>query len=214
MTTADQGSGATSARETDREKIDRIAAYVDDQRKAEKSWFQQWSTFTVYLALAAFFFGIGTWSDLRNRIAGPPPDPAQLTNDSFVKTLEAFCKPYVGQVPNKNKGTGFARIAADDLDVLKVRQQMGLVWTTYSAPTGMDPRDIGSLASIKSNYFAANAFLQGAIGRAKAADRDGYTLDVGLYRQANAAYLKAAGDLGFTTCAHYWGINDVPQTAP
>ncbi|MCX4617528.1 hypothetical protein [Streptomyces mirabilis] len=140
MTTADHGSGATSAREPDREKIDRIAAYVDDQRKAEKSWFQQWSTFTVYLALAAFFFGIGTWSDLRNRIAGPPPDPAQLTKDSFVKMLETFCKPYVGQAPNKNKGTGFARVAADDLHVLNVRQQMGLVWTTYSAPTGMDSK--------------------------------------------------------------------------
>ncbi|MFF1746196.1 hypothetical protein [Streptomyces mirabilis] len=91
---------------------------------------------------------------------------------------------------------------------------MGLVWTTYSAPSGMAPKDIASLASIKSNYFAANSFLQGAIGRAKAGDRDGYTLDVGLYRQANAAYLKAAGDLGFTTCARYWGVNDVPQTAP
>ncbi|TKA00997.1 hypothetical protein [Actinacidiphila oryziradicis] len=214
MTSADHGSGATSAREPDREKIDRIAAYVDDQRKAEKSWFQQWSTFTVYLTLAAFFFGIGTWSDLRNRIAGPPPDPAQLTKDSFVKSLETSCKRYVGQVPKKNKGTGFARVAADDLDVLNARQQMGLVWLTYSAPTSMAPEDIGASASIKSYYFAANSFLQGAIGRAKAGDRDGYALDVGLYRQANAAYLKAAGDFGFTVCAHYWGVDDVPQTAP
>ncbi|MFF1746195.1 hypothetical protein [Streptomyces mirabilis] len=103
MTTADHGSGATNAREPDREKIDRIAAYVDDQRKAEKSWFQQWSTFTVYLALAAFFFGIGTWSDLRNRIAGPPPDPAQLTRSASSRRSRPFASPTLDRFRTRTK---------------------------------------------------------------------------------------------------------------
>jgi len=213
MTTGDDGSGAASAREPDNEKIERIAAYVDDQRKAEKGWTQQWSTVTVYLALAAFFFGIGTWSDLRNRIGGSPPAPSQVVKDNFVKVLESFCDVVVEQVPKENKGAGFARVAADDLDVLNARQHMGAIWITYSAPAGMARGDIGTLASTKSYYFAADSFLQAAVGRAKAGDRDGYALDIGLYRQANAAYLKEAGDFGFTVCAHYWGVDDVPQTS-
>jgi hypothetical protein len=33
----------------------------------------------------------------------------------------------------------------------------------------------------------------------------------GLYRQTNAAFLKAASDFGFTVCNHYWAVDDVPQ---
>lgn len=33
----------------------------------------------------------------------------------------------------------------------------------------------------------------------------------GLYRQTNAAFLKAASDFGFTVCNHYWTVDDVPQ---
>jgi hypothetical protein len=213
MTTGDQESGAASAREPYDEKIERIAAYVDDQRKAEKSWIQQWSTFTVYLGLAAFFFGIGTWSDLRNRIAAPPPSRSQAAKDGFVQTLDGYCRGFVGEIPNENKGTGFAQVAAHDVDVLNARQRMSIVWSTYSAPADMDPRDTGALASIMSYYFSADSFLQAAVGRAKAADFDGYTLDVGLYRQANAAYLKAASDFGLTVCAHYWGVLDAPPAS-
>lgn len=74
---------------------------------------------------------------------------------------------YLRRVPNQNTGTGFGRVAADDLDVLNSREQLSLAWTAYPAATGMATKDIGSLASIRSHYVAADSFLQGAIGRAR-----------------------------------------------
>jgi hypothetical protein len=62
--------------------------------------------FTTYLALAAFFFGIGTFTDLRNRIVAPPPAPGQAAKDSFVKTLDQYCKSFVDVRPSGAAGTG------------------------------------------------------------------------------------------------------------
>jgi hypothetical protein len=113
--------------------------------------------------------------------------------------------------PSEKKGTGYARIAADDLEVLTARNKMNLAWNTYPVPEDMAPKDVGAFESVKSYYFAASDLLQAAVARATAGDRDGYALDVGLYRQANAAFLKAASDFGFTVCNHYWAVDDVPQ---
>ncbi|MEU0040215.1 hypothetical protein [Streptomyces sp. NPDC006333] len=51
--------------------------------------------------------------------------------------------------------------------MLNSREQLSLAWTAYPAATGMATKDIGSLASIRSHYVAADSFLQGAIGRAR-----------------------------------------------
>jgi hypothetical protein len=195
MAATNNESGTTSRRESDSEKIDRIAAYVRDQRDAEKSWTASLGKFTVYLALAAFFFGIGTLSDLRNRLVAPPPTPAEAAKESYVKTLDEYCASFVGARPSGNAGTGWARIAADDLDVLTARNQMNLAWKTFSIP----------------EHIAASDLLQAAINRARAGDGDGYAVEIGLYRQTNAAFLKAASDFGFTVCNHYWTVDDVPK---
>lgn len=208
MTTPDHEPGIPSVREPDNKKIDRIAAYVDEQRKSANNWTHYWGTFTVYTAVAAFFFGIGTWSDLRSRISHPV-DEAQKLKDTSVSRLDDSCKDDIGDL-HKKKGTGWTLVVADDLEILNARQGMGAVWL-YANPAGMRSQDIAAIGSIKSYYFAANSFLESAIDRAKAADRDGYTLRVGLYRQANAAYLKATGDFGFTVCDHYWGLDDAPR---
>jgi hypothetical protein len=211
MAATNNESGTTSRRESDSEKIDRIAAYVRDQRDAEKSWTASLGKFTVYLALAAFFFGIGTLSDLRNRLVAPPPTPAEAAKESYVKTLDEYCASFVGARPSGNAGTGWARIAADDLDVLTARNQMNLAWKTFSIPEHMAAKDIGAFESIRSYYFAASDLLQAAINRARAGDGDGYAVEIGLYRQTNAAFLKAASDFGFTVCNHYWTVDDVPK---
>jgi hypothetical protein len=211
MTTADNESGSTGGRQSDSENLDLIAAYVRDQRKGEKSWTQQLGRFTVYLALAAFFFGIGTLSDLRNRIAPPPLSPAEMAKNSYVGTLDEYCKGFTGARPSEKKSTGWARIAADDLAVLTTRNKMNLAWTTYPVPGDMAPKDVGAFQSIRSYYVAASDLLQAAVARANAGDRDGYALDVGLYRQTNAAFLKAASDFGFTVCDHSWAVDDVPR---
>jgi hypothetical protein len=211
MTATNNESGTTSGHESDSDKIDRIAAYVRDQRKAQKSWTERLGKLTVYLALAAFFFGIGTFTDLRNRLAASGPTPAQAAKDGYVNTLDEYCKSFVGVRPGGNKGTGYDRIAADDLDVLTARNRMNLAWNTFSIPQSMDPKDIGAFESVRSYYFAASDLLQAATNRAKAGDGDGYALDIGLYRQSNAAFLKAASDFGFTVCNHYWTVDDVPK---
>jgi len=202
-------SETTSGRESDSQKIDRIAGYVHDQREAEQSWTASLGKFTVYLAVAAFFFGIGTFADLRNRLVAPPPTPAHAAKDSYVRTLDGYCRTFVGVRPSGNTGTGYARVAADDLAVLNARNQMNSAWNTFGIPQQMAPGDAGAYESIKSYYFAASDFLQAAISRAQAGDSEGYALDIGLYRQTNAAFLKAASDFGFTICNHYWTVDDV-----
>ena len=41
-------------------------------------------------------------------------------------------------------------------------------------------------------------------------DRDTERRD-SLYRQTNAAFLKAASDFRFTFCNYYWTVDDVPE---
>jgi hypothetical protein len=210
MSAASNESGATSGRESDSERIERIAAYVREQRRADRSWTASLGRFTTYLALAAFFFGVGTLADLRNRVAAPPPAAAQAARDGYVRSLDGYCRSLVTPLPSGSTATGWARIAADDLEVLTGRNRMNLAWNTFAIPGSIAADDIGTLESIKSYHFAANDFLQAAIGRARAADADGYSASIGQYRQANAAFLKAASDFGFTVCNHYWTVDDAP----
>jgi hypothetical protein len=208
MATTSNETGTTREPESDSEKIDRIEAFLRDQRKAEKSWTASLSKFTVYLALAAFFFGIGNLTDLEHRFVAPPPTPATAAKESFVRTLDEYCKDFVG-VRLRTTGTEWGSIAAYDLQVLNARNEMNLAWNTNN-PQNLAPKDIGAFESIRSYFFAASDLLQAAIGRARAGDVEGYALDIGLYRQTNAAFLKAASDFGFTVCNHYWGVRDVP----
>jgi hypothetical protein len=209
--TVHHGAQPGGTRESDSEKIDRIAAYVGEARKAEKSWTERFGKFTVYLALAAFFFGIGNVTDLRNRLAAPAPTRAQAAKDAYVSTLDTYCKGFVGVRPGVPKGGGYARIAADDLDVLTARNRMNLAWNTYPIPGDMAPSDAGTFESIRSSYFAANDLLQAAVEEARAQDSHGYAFDIGLYRQANAEFLRTASDYGFTVCDHYWPVDDAPS---
>ena len=62
---------------------------------------------------------------------------------------------------------GYTRIAADDMEILTARNRMNVSWNTYPIPVGMELRDIGEFESIRSYYFAANDFLQAAIGAAR-----------------------------------------------
>jgi hypothetical protein len=210
MAATDNESGTTSGRESDSEKIDRIAAYVRDQRRTEKSWTASLGRFTTYLALAAFFFGVGTFADLRNRVVAPPPAAADAAKDGYVKALDQYCTGFVGARPSGNAAAGWAKITADDLDVLAARNRMNLAWNAFPVPRTMAPEAIGAFESIKSYYFAASDLLQAAVDRAKAGDAAGYALAIGLYRQTNAAFLKGASDFGFTVCNHYWTVDDVP----
>ncbi|WP_460337859.1 hypothetical protein [Actinoallomurus acanthiterrae] len=209
MTTPE--SKDTSERESDSKKIDDIAAYVRDQRKADESAWKSLEGLSVYLAIAAFFFGIGTFSDLRKHLV---KDPDQLAKANYVKEMDHYCKEHIDTTSTTRKGTVYATIAADDLDVLSARDRMSLAWTAVWVPGDMTPKDIGAVSSIRSYYFAANNLLQAAIGRARARDGDGYALDIGLYRQTNAAFLKEASDFGFTVCNHLWGVDDVPKLNP
>ena len=210
MTATSDESGASSGRESDIQKIDRIAAHVREQRKADKSWTASLGRFTTYLALGAFFFGVGTFTDLRNRLAAPQPTAAQAAKDGYVRSLDGYCGSLVGALPSGSTATGWARIAADDLNVLTARNRMNLGWNTFAIPRSMAAEDIGAFESIKSYYFAANDFLQAAIGRARVGDADGYSVNIGQYRQTNAAFLRAASDFGFTVCNHYWTVDDAP----
>jgi hypothetical protein len=213
MTTAEDEFEGAGGRGSDSEKIERIAAYVRDQRKAERSWTELLGRFTVYLALAAFFFGIGTVSDLSHRFAASPPSAATASRAGYVESLDTYCKGFVGAPAGGNKGTGYARIAADDLAVLTARNRMNLAWNSFPVPKAMAPKDVAAFESIRSDYFAANDFLQAAVARARAHDTAGYALDIGLYRQTNATFLTAAATFGFTTCAHYWPVADAPKPA-
>jgi hypothetical protein len=203
-------SDTVGERESDSQKIDRIAAFVQEQRKEGQSWTASLDKFTIYLAVAAFFFGVGTFADLRRRFDPPPPNSAQLAKDGYVKTLDDYCKSFIGTPPGGGTGTGYAKIAADDLAVLNARHRMNGVWNYYGFPANMAARDRSGYLSIKSYYFAANDLLQAAVGRARAGDGEGYARDVGLYRAANGAFLKAAVDFGFTVCDHYWPVDDAP----
>jgi hypothetical protein len=210
MTTPDNPSTPADGHPTGAENLELIAEYVRDQRNAQKSWTQQLGSLTVYLGLAAFFFGIGTFSDLRNRFAPPPPSSAQAAKHAYVSTLDTYCQGFIKLPARTTKDTGYAGIAGDDLAVLTARNRMDEAWTLYPAPRDLAPEDLGAFESIKSYFFAANDLLQAAVARARAGDGGGYALDIGLYRQTNAAFLKSASDYGFTVCDHYWAVDDLP----
>ncbi|MDN3352939.1 hypothetical protein [Actinomadura sp. DC4] len=201
----------TSKRESDSQKIDAIAEYVRDQRKADKSPWKSLEGLSVYLAIAAFFFGIGTFTDLRKHFL---KDPDNLAKVNYVKRMDGYCTGYIATTFPRHVGAVFAAIAADDLDVLSARERMGLAWTTVPIPANMSPKDIGVANSVRSYYVASDNFLQAAIGRARVGDGEGYALDIGLYRQTNAAFIKEASDFGFTACNHLWGVDNVPKLNP
>lgn len=209
MTTEGESRAAAGHR-TEREQLDLIAAYVRDQRKTEQSWSGQLGRFTVYLALAAFFFGIGTLSDLQNRIVSPPPPPSEVARKALVGSLDEGCEGKTTVRLSKKKSTGYERIAADDLEILEARVNLNHVWFSQPASGAMTRKDRAAFTSITSNYFAANDFLQAAVDRAKAGDEDGYARDIGLYRRANASFVKEAADFGFETCDVSWGVDGAP----
>lgn len=77
---------------------------------------------------------------------------------------------------------------------------MRSLWFSQPVSGAMARKDRAALSSITSNYFAANDFLQAAADRAKAGEEDGYARDIGLYRRADASFVKEAADFGFGTC--------------
>jgi hypothetical protein len=196
--------------ESDSQKIDRIAAFADEQRRESRSWTARIDRFTIYVAAATFFFGVGTFTDLRKRLDPPASSPAQVAKDGYVRTLDTDCRTFVTPPPAPGTGSGYAKIAADDLAVLQARHRMNHVWNLYPPPAAMTRRDVGTYLSVKSYFFAASDLLQAAVGRARTGDGVGYAQAVGQYREANAAFLAAATDFGFTVCNHYWTVDDAP----
>jgi hypothetical protein len=190
--------------ESDREKIDRIAAYVDDQRRGEKSWIATWSKFTAYLALATFFFGIGTFSDIRDHLGASPVDYDKLARDNYTKLVDSHCSKVIQEEKEILPGLLDDAVTAD-LHVLESRQEMADAWLT-SVPDTMTDKDRAALRSMLVYYGSATEFLRAAIDRAREDDYHGYTVDVGQYMQASAAFVKLAGDFGFTRCDHPWGV--------
>ncbi|MCX4774831.1 hypothetical protein [Streptomyces sp. NBC_01285] len=201
MTAADSNPQPDVAHSPDSEKIDRIAAYVDDQRRGADSWIAHWGKFSAYLAVAAFFFGVGTFSEIREFLS--PPEPT--SEEKYTQQVNKSC---YGRIrPNLSDDTfvpELSNAAPHNQQVLKYRLEMFVAFNT-PVPGDLPQKSRASLESALVYYGSANSFLRAAIESAKAGDNHAYMVDIGLYRQSSAAFSQAAGEAGIPLCRFYWG---------
>ncbi|MFJ8770357.1 hypothetical protein [Streptomyces clavifer] len=202
MTAADRNPQPEVA-SSDSEKIDRIAAYVDDQRRSEDSWIAQWGKFSAYLAVAAFLFGVGTFSDIRNLL--PSADPLPTSEERYAQQVSASCLSVINANPIREKVIiDLSKAAAYDQNVLKFREKMSRAFS-ISVPDDMSQKNRAALSSAFLFYRSADSFLRAAVESAKAGDAHAYTVEIAHYKQSSAAFAKAAADGNISSCRYYWG---------
>ncbi|WP_143657696.1 hypothetical protein [Streptomyces sp. MNU77] len=202
MTTPD--SDPQPVRGPDSDKIDRIAAYVDDQNRGADGFFAQWGKFSALLAVLAFLFGVTTYSEIRERFFSP--DPIPTSQERYERLVGATCTSRIRADMGRDKlFFELFEAAAHDQKIMELRQGMSLAFNT-SFPDDLPEGDRASLNSAFLYYESSNAFLRAAIGSAKADDENSYAVNIGLYKQSSAAFSQATREAGIPACGFYWGV--------
>ncbi|MFH8692525.1 hypothetical protein ACH4EC_37395 [Streptomyces anulatus] len=202
MTTPD--SDPQPARGPDSDKIDRIAAYVDDQNRGADGFFAQWGKFSAFLALLAFAFGVSTFSEIRERFFSP--DPIPTSRERYERLVDAKCAGRIRADMGRDKlFFELSKAATYDQNIMERREEMSLAFNT-AAPDDLPENSRASLNSAFLYYESANTFLRAAIDNAKAGDENSYAVNIGLYKQSSAAFSQASREVGIPACRFYWGV--------
>ncbi|WP_404950870.1 hypothetical protein HFP69_35650 [Streptomyces sp. ARC12] len=202
MTTPD--SDPQPARGPDSDKIDRIAAYVDDQNRGADGFLAQWGKFSVFLAVLAFLFGVTTFSEIRDRFFSPEPVPT--SQERYERLVGASCTNRIRADMGRDKlFFELPKAAAYDQQIMERREEMSLAFNT-AAPDELPEESQASLSSAFLYYESANTFLRAAINNAKAGDGNSYATNIGLYKQSSAAFSQASREAGIPACRFYWGV--------
>ncbi|MFE3384826.1 hypothetical protein [Streptomyces anulatus] len=202
MTTPD--SDPQPARGPDSDKIDRIAAYVDDQNRDADGFFAQWGKFSVFLAVLAFLFGVTTFSEIRERFFSP--DPIPTSQERYERLVGASCASRIRADMGRDKlFFELSKAATYDQKIMERRQEMSLAFNT-AFPDDLPEDNRASLDSAFLYYESANIYLHAAIDNAKADDKNSYAVNIGLYKQSSAAFSQASREAGIPACRFYWGV--------
>jgi hypothetical protein len=202
---AEPPAGTGTDTETDSARPARIDTYVRAQPSG-LDLTDRVGRFTGYLALAAFFFGIGTFTDLQHHFSGDPSASARTT---VADTLSILCAGATdpGQFPPST--ASYAQLAAYDRSVLFRRDTKNYAWDldTSSLSTG----DTGTFLAMRSAYYAASDFLAAATAAARAQDARGYATATGQYREANGLFQSRSADFGLKPGSCTWPVLDAPN---
>ncbi|WP_329151662.1 hypothetical protein OHA63_00175 [Streptomyces anulatus] len=117
------------ARGPDSDKIDRIAAYVNDQNRGADGFLAQWGKFSALLALLAFAFGVSTFSAIRDRSFSP--DPIPTSQERYERLVGEKCTNRIRSDTGGDKlFFELPKAATYDQRIMEHREEMSLAFNT------------------------------------------------------------------------------------
>jgi hypothetical protein len=204
---ADAGRSEEDETDSDSDRLARIDAYVREQQKEGSDWLGKLAT---YLGLAAFFFGIGTFTDLKSHFFDSDKE-ATNARAAAVQYLDISCRAFLShKLPPKN--ASYDALARYDQSVLFDRDAHNYVWGSLDTSDLSDADAEISLA-LKRSYFAASHFLAAAVSAAQAKNAQEYAVAIGQYNEADSQFLKESADFGLSPGACSWAAADAPTVA-
>jgi hypothetical protein len=173
---------------------------TQDSAEPAPHWSRNAGGIAALIALAAFIFGVGNFTDLKARVTGEYQrrQTAQRIHTSFVRSyigFESFC----GGLTQPSKVT-LSWLNA----VLKVRINFANAWAGRP-DDGLTNAERADMAAARSNFRAASGFWSALATDFKAADISAYDTHLGEYYQAMADYLSVVYRYGVhDSCAVTW----------
>ncbi|MEV0843275.1 hypothetical protein AB0I55_27495 [Actinocatenispora sera] len=150
------------------------------------------------LGLCSFAFGIGTFSDLRNRWFPAPSRSAGIvaSRKAYVDASDYVCVRYVARATPAPSPLTYRWMS----DTLTLRRAMARAWPT---PDGGGSWG-ADVAKAQSDFTAADAYWAAAAAALKADDVAYYNTAIGLFDAATGTVVREVRRLGFRNCGMGW----------
>jgi hypothetical protein len=163
-------------------------------------WSRNAGGIAALIALAAFVFGVGNFTDLKDRVTG---EYGRRQTDQRIHT--SFVHSYIGFQTFCGGLTQPSKVTLSWLDtVLKARINFANSWAARP-DNGLTNAERADMAAARSNFRAASGFWAALATDFKAADISDYDTHLGEYYQAMAGYLSVVYRYGVhNSCAVTW----------